>query len=99
SGVTHDFDQIDNPAMKLPATVDDIADHSALMSGSLKANSRVCLDVHTRAEGNGADDVFTERAVAAWSLDYSGTVDAHMDYIPNAAQAVVPPAGNVFALF
>jgi hypothetical protein len=56
------------------------------------------LAVHTTEASNGSENVYTQRASAAWALDYSGTVDAGGTYHPSASNALTGPTTNKFTL-
>lgn len=69
-----------------------------LIEGRITESFTRYLAVHTKQAVNGSENVYTQRAKAAWSLDYSGTVDAAGFYNPSAANALSGPAGNKFTL-
>jgi len=89
------MDDFDRPRLGVPAALDDALGATVLTSANIKASLATYLTVRTTNKDNGADKVYTQRASAQWSIDYSGAV-AFRRYIPSL-QAVMPPPSGTFA--
>lgn len=94
---THDFDNSDGPRLGVPTTLEG-APAALLTTAGIEESFTRYLAVRTTDTSNNANQIYTVRLKASWSVDYSGSVDANGDYNPSAANALTGPMNNQFTL-